>query len=292
MADTPFYHFALPAIGADQDSWGNKLNGNWSALDTLLHSISVGTGTFLPLTGGTITGNLSVNGTTSLKGTTVTGALGVTAGLTANTLGVSSTATIGNVTVTGTTTINAMSVSGTASFGNSSAYALYSSGTQRVVQFTTGGTFLLNTSDNQFYWNSAGAPRMRLDGAGNLYVTGHGYSVPGGPWGATSDERVKRNILPYAAGLDAVCRIRPIMFEFNGLGDTLDDGKIYYGVSAQHTQTIMPELVHELPQPARPGAYLPGQLGTQLGPLTLALVNAVRELRDRVLALEAERRAA
>jgi hypothetical protein len=46
----------------------------------------------------------------------------------------------------------------------------------------------------------------------------------------------------------------------------------------------MPELVTEAP-PTKDS--LPGQLSTQLGPLTLALLNAVKELAVRVAVLEA-----
>lgn len=38
MADalTPNYNFTQPEIGGSDDTWGNKLNANWSLLDTLL----------------------------------------------------------------------------------------------------------------------------------------------------------------------------------------------------------------------------------------------------------------
>jgi hypothetical protein len=52
----------------------------------------------------------------------------------------------------------------------------------------------------------------------------------------------------------------------------------------------MPELVKETPAVGADGKRLPdlldGQLVTDLGPLTLALVNAVRELSERIEALE------
>ena len=36
MATTGNYGFTLPTVGADRDSWGALLNGNWSSLDALL----------------------------------------------------------------------------------------------------------------------------------------------------------------------------------------------------------------------------------------------------------------
>ena len=40
MATTTNYAFDLPVVGGNQDTWGGLLNGNWSALDTLLGGIS------------------------------------------------------------------------------------------------------------------------------------------------------------------------------------------------------------------------------------------------------------
>lgn len=40
MATTTNYSFQLPVVGGNQDTWGNLLNGNWTALDTLLGGIS------------------------------------------------------------------------------------------------------------------------------------------------------------------------------------------------------------------------------------------------------------
>ena len=271
MADTPFYHFALPSIGADQDSWGNKLNGNWTSLDTLLHNLAVGSGgSFLPLTGGTINGNLSVTGTFSVQGssalrnTTVTGTLSVSSTLTGSTIN--------------TTNIY---VGGSAAFGGYTDFAAYSNGSQRVLQFTGGTNFVFDTATSVFYWNMSGS-KMSLDSGGSIQITGNGYKPGGGSWAASSDDRMKRDVSTYHAGLDKVCNLMPISFRYNGQGDTAADGQMYVGLSAQKTLPVMPELVVRMSGPGR----LPGQLGTQLGPLTLALCNAVRELRDRLVALE------
>ena len=59
---TPNYGFALPTIGGNQDSWGNLLNANWTAADSVIHTLASG---YLPLTGGGISGSLTVAGTVS-----------------------------------------------------------------------------------------------------------------------------------------------------------------------------------------------------------------------------------
>ncbi len=57
MSDTqtPNFGFEIPDIGADSDAWGGLLNVNWSSIDTLL-------ATFLPLAGGTMTGQITLPG--------------------------------------------------------------------------------------------------------------------------------------------------------------------------------------------------------------------------------------
>ena len=57
---TPNYSFNLPAIGGNQDSWGNLLNANWTAADSAIHGLASG---YLPLgRGGALSGNLTVYG--------------------------------------------------------------------------------------------------------------------------------------------------------------------------------------------------------------------------------------
>lgn len=62
---TPNYGFALPAIGGNQDTWGNLLNANWVAADSAIHGLATG---YLPLTGGGISGSLTVAGNVSIGG--------------------------------------------------------------------------------------------------------------------------------------------------------------------------------------------------------------------------------
>ena len=70
---TPNYSFNLPAIGGNQDSWGNLLNANWTAADSVIHNLASG---YLPLTGGTLNGGLTVNGNLILNGRINFGNLG------------------------------------------------------------------------------------------------------------------------------------------------------------------------------------------------------------------------
>jgi hypothetical protein len=266
-ATTPNYGFTLPPPGGSQDTWGNKLNANWTALDGFLHTLTGGTGaggSFLPAVGNaTLTGSLNVTGNVSV---------GNTLGATAATFGSTYT-------------------QGTAYFANSQVtdFAIYRNYPQRILQWQGSVTDVYDEQVGARFWN-AGTTLMELQFGGHLTITGNAFKPGGGSWAATSDDRVKRNVRPYSAGLADVCELLPIAFEYNGEGGTADDGVTHYGLSAQATQRIMPELVFEMATPRMDGSVdpllLPGQLGTQLGPLLLAACNAIRELAERVTQLE------
>lgn len=51
-------------------------------------------------------------------------------------------------------------------------------------------------------------------------------------WNVTSDARCKKDITPYADGLEALKQIRTVRYRYNGRGDTRDDGVERVGVIA------------------------------------------------------------
>jgi hypothetical protein len=66
MADssTPNYNFVLPEVGGSDDSWGTKLNANWTDVDALMAAFQADIDSRLPKAGGTITGPLTLNANT------------------------------------------------------------------------------------------------------------------------------------------------------------------------------------------------------------------------------------
>ncbi len=122
-----------------------------------------------------------------------------------------------------------------------------------------------------------------------MAIGGANASKPSGStaWIVTSDDRVKQNVSPYTAGLEQVCRLKPIMFEYNGEGGTNAAAGQHVGLSAQNTQPVMSELVVKMP-PIDGGETLPNLLGIDVGPLTMALVNSCQELATRLAAVEAK----
>lgn len=138
----------------------------------------------------------------------------------------------------------------------------------------------LNLSDNcngvdAFVIQSGGSgcavtPFFRFD------ATGAASKPGGGAWATLSDRRLKYDIQSYAKGLDLVMAVRPVTFQYNGLGGTADIGKVYTGVIAQELQAVAPEMVQ--PQ----GEYL----SVDPSAFTYALINAVQQQQAQIEALK------
>jgi len=112
----------------------------------------------------------------------------------------------------------------------------------------------------------------------------------GGTWADSSDIRVKRNILDYTTGLDAVLQLRPVSFEFNGKGETPDNGKTYIGLIANEAKEVMPEMVGVTDVKfEKDDTKLTEILTLDATALIYALTNAVKELSARLEALEGAR---
>ena len=116
---------------------------------------------------------------------------------------------------------------------------------------------------------------FRMDASGAAYKPG------GGAWAALSDRRVKKDIQPYESGLALVKAIRPITYQYNGVGGTADIGKVYVGVIAQELQAVAPYMVDAS------GEYLT----VDPSAFTYMLLNAVKEQQSQINALQTDKSA-
>ena len=161
-----------------------------------------------------------------------------------------------------------------------------------------------------FWVDNTGGMRIgNTDGAGNpagnwMTITAGAGMVSnqaalkpgGGPWADSSDARIKTVTGNYTSGLDAVAALNPVSFMFRG-NDAVeedgisphrhvaDQGTEFIGLIAQDAETVMPELV------SRTSAFIDGVAVSDLRhldttPLIFALVNACKELKARIEALE------
>jgi len=137
----------------------------------------------------------------------------------------------------------------------------------------------------------------------DIYIdtSGNCYNVTG-TWNVNSDERMKKEVTDYTHGLTEVRQLNPVAFKYNGEGGTVDDGIERFGLIAQQVQPILPELVgskpfipipetkeqEDPPDPTDREAPVPiDYLTLDPGRLIYSLVNAIKELADRLEVLEA-----
>ena len=183
---------------------------------------------------------------------------------------------------------------GTAS-GNYTALAIQAKETALLGS----GNLLISASAG-----SAGTTsKFTVDNSGNVvaqgtYTSGSSAGVSAGPFSAitsiqtvggivttladVSDERLKDSS-PYEGGLRNIAKIKPIRFSYNDHGANVTGfakDKQFVGFSAQNVRRVLPEAVTQ-------SATHPDYLAFDDRPVIAALVNAVKELNDRIEELEA-----
>jgi hypothetical protein len=100
-------------------------------------------------------------------------------------------------------------------------------------------------------------------------------------WTNVSDERLKKNIEPYTVGFKDVADLKPVYYQYNGQGGTVDDGRTFVGFIAQDIEkTSFSGMVknHEYDGEA--------YKTVNTSELIFALVNTVKELEARIKVLE------
>jgi hypothetical protein len=97
-----------------------------------------------------------------------------------------------------------------------------------------------NAAGGSFINNAGG---LAIWGTGNIQITGSAFKPGGGSWTNPSDARIKKDVMSLQWGLSELRRIRPVMYRYNGLGGTEDDGRQYVGVIAQELEKVLPDMV-------------------------------------------------
>jgi hypothetical protein len=284
----------LSAAGRATLSGGTTLNGG-----ATIDQLNV-TGALSAAGRATLNGGATVGGGATIDGLTVTGAASVAGGVTCGGLTVNGGATVnGPLFATGDRIVvegaNAPSLTMYNTSGAISGMWVGTSGLNFGAMDGSGNPTaawaFFDASANlnlDFGLNVTGYAQLnggaRIQG-GDLNVYGSAYKPGGGTWGDNSDVRLKRNIADYPAGLSAIRQLRPVSFQFNGLGDTIADGKTYYGLVAQDVLEVMPEMVGQR-QPERRDSIASSYYTLDATPLIYALVNGLKEVVQRLEALE------
>jgi hypothetical protein len=135
-----------------------------------------------------------------------------------------------------------------------------------TIRFMTGGGNLrvqINANGTQT-WAPYGAGAATFDASGNIT--------------SVSDERVKDRIAPLPYGLTEVLALHPVQHGYNELSG-LEQEHLYGGFLAQDVLSVMPLAV---------GQNADGYYSLADRPIIGALVNAVKELTERIKQLESK----
>lgn len=117
--------------------------------------------------------------------------------------------------------------------------------------------------------------------------TGQAAMPGGGPWLATSDERVKEVLGPFPAGLATVLAVEPVRYRYNGQGGMPNDRQERVGVIAQAIQAIAPYMVGSYQGELMPGAGYTDILTYDGNAMIFVLINAVKELAAQLDTVQA-----
>ena len=276
-------------------------NGTWTLSGTLgvafggtgatsLTGYVKGTGTSAlsassTIPGSDISGNISGNAasiTGTITGSQVSGNIsGNATNITGNLPAAQVSGTVANATTA--TNLSGGSASGTSASwsGNDTAAQFVATGSS--PQFNVGsstGTYGL--AGFTVGWEISGTTIFSCGPsvltAGSSVASANCYF--GTAWTNISDERTKKNIADYPIGLSAINQLRPISFQYNGVNNTPDDGRIRVSFIAQEVaNTALFSMVSSDEN---------GYMNVNTNDLIFALVNAVKELSARVVALEAK----
>lgn len=106
-------------------------------------------------------------------------------------------------------------------------------------------------------------------------------------WDVISDERLKKDTMPFEDGLKELLNVRPVRFHYNGKHNTNPD-KEEVGIIAQEIEKIFPYMVSKT-NVSGEEKDLPENLRSFNGSaLIYVMINAIQELAHRVETLEKE----
>lgn len=170
----------------------------------------------------------------------------------------------------------------------------------RNFTHVTDTAFVWRTGGTSYSGFATGTERMRITSGGNVGIgtnnptyqlqlsTDSAAKATTNTWTIASDERIKTNIQDYTKGLDEIKQVRPITYDYNGLGGN-PAGLGGISIVAQELQSIFPECVGTFSAKLNPDDEQETELLNYNGhAITFALINAIKELATKVETLEAE----
>jgi hypothetical protein len=163
------------------------------------------------------------------------------------------------------------------------------SNNRAVVRIEDASNSMLIDS-NQIERSGNGTLYVQYNSGGNFdAVVGGGAArkPSGGSWTATSDRRVKKDIIEFVDGLEVLTQLNPIKYKYNGKGGLRDNGKEYIGMVAQDVEAHAPYMVWQEKELMNPDDTEETDI-YQFDPSALVYIclNAIKELKQRIEELE------
>jgi hypothetical protein len=271
-------------------------------------------GAYLPLVGGTVTGNLGVSGTAYLGAGNFT--VAPNGALTSNS-GILATGTIQS-------NANLVAEGGTVFAGDSSAACyLQSSGSTRILSYWPNYYWFFNGANGYLTYTANAATAINISPSGNLNAVG---GLTCGAWGVVysnyagnqiafqwvsgnlralvdntnqgliytsvhpppSDARLKDLIGEYRDGLAELIKLQPMRYKWNARGDPRDvDGKERVGLVAQDVEaTGAVPFALDKRHGIIDGAEVDDFMGLDPMQLIWPMLNALKEIDARLAKLE------
>lgn len=255
-----------------------------STLDLSANPVTISLGSNAISTGGAIstTGAGTITSATSISAGTTISATGQLSGGSITTAGNLTVASSYGITSGGAVTGSSINVgSGTATCG-----ALNASG---IVTVTNTSGIVLNSSSPNISWKYNGSNTFGTYASGTLFTISNtaatnymtlsataasGISVTGA-YNNVSDISMKENIADIQDALATIKKLRGVFFDWIGV----DKDKKNVGFIAQEVNNVLPEVVSETDD---------GKLTVAYSSIVPVVVNAIKELEKRVIALEAK----
>ena len=119
-----------------------------------------------------------------------------------------------------------------------------------------------------------------------LTVNGNAFKTTGANWSSYSDARLKTNISPFTDGLALLKKLNPINYKYNGKAGISSESE-NVGLIAQDVQKIFPYMIGTFQTKLNESDETYTEfLSLDTSALTFILVNAIKELDERLCSLE------
>ncbi|MFT5746668.1 MAG: hypothetical protein ACI920_002048, partial [Saprospiraceae bacterium] len=164
---------------------------------------------------------------------------------------------------------------------NDQTYLNYGSGGFNIRNNSSTVTMFMQDSGNVGIGTTSPLQRLHVFGnmrtEGNLNVFGDAAKPGGGMWSFVSDLRLKKDIENFDDGLEAIRKVRPISYHYNGKKGLPTEPR-YVGIVAQELQEIAPYMVSVSRMEENVEEYLTVDPNAFL----YMLINSVQELDETV----------